>query len=356
MTTAWQHTQNKSVVQNTTMATWAGAIARALADYGVNDQALFLHAGIDYALVNQPAQRIPVADMTRLWDLAVTASGDHTFGLTVAEKVNLTTFHALGVAAMASDTVRQAGDIVTRFATMVSDGIDMQIRESANETSLVLAMQAGYPRFADASVEAALGAILRTAQQLIPGATPSRVTFQHHKPTEINRYCQFFGCPVSFAADCDGLHIDAEQLPTERLPTSSPQIAEANTALCDQYLAARQQQTSARVRQLLHGNLEQGQILSLQEVAAQLAMSERKLQRLLRDEAVQFRDLLDEVRGRLARQMLANVTVPIGHVADRLGFDSSSAFTRAFRRWHGVSPRAMRQSGTTPDTTEHHKP
>ena len=93
MTTTEQQPHKKVVSQNTTMATWAGAISRALRNVGVDDQRLFADAGIDHALVNNPAQRIPVADMTRLWNLAVAESGDPAFGLSVAQHVNLTTFH-----------------------------------------------------------------------------------------------------------------------------------------------------------------------------------------------------------------------------------------------------------------------
>lgn len=346
MTTIRQQAQTKVVASNTTMATWAGAIARALQHVGVDAEAVFAEAGIDYGLVNRPDKRIPVADMTRLWQLAVDASGNRNFGLSVAGQVNLTTFHALGVAAMASDTVREAAEMVSRFASMVSDGIDMQIRLGDKEVGMVLAMRPGYPRFADACVEAVLASIFMTGRQLVPSLMLTRVSFQHRCSGDPMAYRQVFDCPVAFSAGEDGMFGSSDLLSPEPLPASSPSIARANAELCEQYLSSRDQgDTSLQVRDLIGRHLADGALPGLTDVARSLAMSERKLQRLLREEDVQFRDLLDDVRAQLARKLLEDTDQAVGQVAEQLGFDSLSAFSRAFRRWHGMSPRDMRQSG-----------
>lgn len=323
MTTTEEQSQAKIVASNTTMATWAGAIARALGKRGIDAEVVFAEASIDFDLVNRPDRRIPVADMTRLWQLAVRTSGDPAFGLSVAGQVNLTTFHALGVAAMASDTVRDAAEMVSRFASMVSDGIDMQIRQGEDEAGLVLGMRPGYPRFADACVEAVLASIVLTARQLVPSLRLTRVSFQHRCCGDPLRYREVFDCPVTFAAAEDGLFGSSELLLPEPLPASSPSIAQANAELCKQYLSSRDQgKMSAQVRDFIGRHLAGGTVPSLPDVARSLAMSERKLQRLLREEGVQFRDLVDDVRAQLARKLLEESDLSVGQVADQLGFDS----------------------------------
>jgi len=344
MTTIQQQPTNKVVSHNTTMATWAGAIARASRTYAIDDRRLFADAGIDHALVNNPAQRIPVVDMTRLWNLAVAESGDPAFGLAVAKQVNLTTFHALGVAAIASATVREAGDMICRFASMISDGIAMRLHQQDNEIGLVLGMHSGYPRFTDACVEAVLASVYLAARQLVPDAVVARLTLQHDGPSDPEVYHRFFACPVTFAASQDGIYTAMNALVSTPLPSSSPQLARVNAALCEDYLSARQGQISGRVRDLIAKKIQGGTLPALPDIASDLAMSERKLQRLLRDEGIQFRDLLDDVRALLAKQLLSNTSLAVGRVAEQLGFDSMSSFSRACRRWHGVTPRALRQS------------
>ena len=71
-------------------------------------------------------------------------------------------------------------------------------------------------------------------------------------------------------------------------------------------------------------------------------MSERTLQRRLKDEGVTFAALVDEVRPDLARMYLADPKLAIFEVAFLLGYSEPSAFNRAFRRWTGTSPSDFR--------------
>ena len=80
----------------------------------------------------------------------------------------------------------------------------------------------------------------------------------------------------------------------------------------------------------------------LRDVARELAMSERNLQRALRNDGTSFQKLLDEVRRDLAINHLANPATSAGQVGFLLGFSEPSAFQRAFRRWTGKAPGAFR--------------
>lgn len=336
--------KNVSVGDNTTMATWAGAIARALAHKGVDAELLFYRTGIDYGLVNNPVQRIPVAQMTKLWEAAVAETGDRAFGLAVAEQVNVTTFHALSVAAMASEDVSRAAEVVCQYASMVSDGIDMRLTESDQDLGLVLDFRPGYPRFADPCVEAVFATLVRICREILPDVSPSRVCFRHRSPVDPGVYRQFFGCPVAFGAGGDALYTLQSRLPDGPLPTSSASVARANRELCQDYMQRQGQGgLQTRVRELLRESLGRGASVGLEEVADALAMSERKLQRQLREEGKRFRELQDEVRAERALELLQREQLPAGTVAERLGFDSDSAFTRACKRWFGKTPRELRK-------------
>lgn len=81
---------------------------------------------------------------------------------------------------------------------------------------------------------------------------------------------------------------------------------------------------------------------ALDDVARAIGIGERTLQRQLRSEGTTFASLVDEVRGSLAREYLRDPGVTISEVAYLLGFSEPSAFSRAFRRWTGKSPRAFR--------------
>jgi AraC-like DNA-binding protein len=77
-------------------------------------------------------------------------------------------------------------------------------------------------------------------------------------------------------------------------------------------------------------------------VARKLGTSSRTLQRRLGDTGLSFRDVVEQVREQLARAYLTDVALPMGEVAQRLGYAEVSAFLRAFKRWTGMTPGQLR--------------
>jgi AraC-like DNA-binding protein len=85
---------------------------------------------------------------------------------------------------------------------------------------------------------------------------------------------------------------------------------------------------------------------SIERVAASAGMTTRTLQRDLAREGAEFSDLVDQVRRSRAMEVLCADTCPeLGKLATSLGYTNSSAFTRAFRRWTGMPPRAFLRAG-----------
>lgn len=78
-------------------------------------------------------------------------------------------------------------------------------------------------------------------------------------------------------------------------------------------------------------------------VAAKLGVTRRSLQRLLRAHDTTFNRLVGETLLRHAKALL-NDGAPITEIALELGYRDSAHFTRAFRRWMGVSPSLYRNA------------
>ena len=75
-----------------------------------------------------------------------------------------------------------------------------------------------------------------------------------------------------------------------------------------------------------------------------MGISERTLMRRLASKGMRYSVLVDEVRFRLAEQLLAETDLRVGDVAHAIGFANQSNFTRMFRRVGGVSPREFRNA------------
>ena len=81
----------------------------------------------------------------------------------------------------------------------------------------------------------------------------------------------------------------------------------------------------------------------IDRVARELGYSRQTLYRRLKAEGVTFAELLDGLRRRVAIRLVRDEGLPVKEAAWRLGFSDPAAFSRAFKRWTGKSPRDMRR-------------
>src|SRR5690554_1963265 len=127
------------------------------------------------------------------------------------------------------------------------------------------------------------------------------------------------------------------------LPTFNARLVRMLNDQCRLQLEQRQTSgLSGLVRQQILGPL--GLVATLDEVASALAMSSRSLRRKLEQEGTSFRALVDEERRQTATQILSGSDMKLDELAIHLGYTDTASFTRAFRRWMGVSPGEYRKT------------
>ena len=95
------------------------------------------------------------------------------------------------------------------------------------------------------------------------------------------------------------------------------------------------------LRLYLAGYLDEG--LTVDDCAEMLDMSQRTLQRRLAEHDTSFNQLLDQARFDYAKILLLNQSINVTDIGYELGYSDPANFTRAFRRWAGVTPRQHRQ-------------
>jgi AraC-like DNA-binding protein len=150
-----------------------------------------------------------------------------------------------------------------------------------------------------------------------------------------------FGCEPRFAEGPPRIVFAAElaRLPVVRRPD---EVADyARTSLRRMLLAAPADTLHARLRALLSSTTPVASS-SIDDAARHLGVSRATLARRLAREGTSFQALKDDVRRDHAIALLAGTSLPLGEIAERLGYSAQSAFQRAFRDWTGVSPGRMR--------------
>ncbi|GAF64684.1 putative DNA-binding protein [Bacillus sp. TS-2] len=159
-----------------------------------------------------------------------------------------------------------------------------------------------------------------------------------HTFDQVQSLEDYFGCPVHIGSTHNRLTLQRENLD---LPFTSynSELLEVLTPALEQTLDEQHRRHSITeiVKWILKRNLT-GELLDLHNVANELGMSERSLQRRLTHEKTSFKELLQNVRHEQARQYLSNPAVDINEVAFLVGYKDQSSFYRAFRNWEGKTP------------------
>lgn len=192
--------------------------------------------------------------------------------------------------------------------------------------------------------EGVIASMLSYARVLSPvPVRPLRVYFAHPDPGSRELNSTFFEAPIEYEAGHDAIEFDADVL---AMPTRQPdpvisEIAVGYLESLERMVSEHLRSTTVRTRIAIKYSLQEG-MPTCRQVARLLGTSERTLRRRLRNSGTSFEDLGDIVRKDRAVELLALTDQPLTEIAFDLGFASSSAFSRAFRRWFGLRPSKYR--------------
>ncbi|HEX4138402.1 MAG TPA: helix-turn-helix transcriptional regulator [Bryobacteraceae bacterium] len=154
----------------------------------------------------------------------------------------------------------------------------------------------------------------------------------------------FCGCPVKFAARRNQLLFRNEDIAQpflthnpDLLELVAPQLeAELTRQLADKSL---QEQVKGILKKFLAGQRPR-----LEDVARELRVSARTLQRRLLAESLTFQNLVEEARREMAQHYLIESSLELNETAYLLGYEDPNSFIRAFHQWEGTSPGEWRSS------------
>jgi AraC-like DNA-binding protein len=195
-------------------------------------------------------------------------------------------------------------------------------------------------------IEFAMATIIRICRHLSNrDLSAARVSFNHRRNKEAEEFENFFGSNVTFGASEDQLCFSSSVKELTVVHADS-YLNELLIGYCEQALAARGIQQGPfglsvenTITLLLpHGKVEVG------EIARKLGVSRRTLARRLSSEGLTYAAVIKNLKRDLAKRHLADDRLSISEIAWLLGYQDVSAFTHAFKRWTGTSPRMARHA------------
>ena len=331
--------------QDSVLASMRPILRRLLEMYGLDPVALARQAGIVLPEVLGPTDRIAVDKADAMLQLVIPLIRDPAFGLQVARCWHPANLGVLGYAWLSSSTLRTGLRRMERYHRLVGDRGATEIEEVPRGIKVRFWAKRGDPAevpVAAVAVDMAIGLLLDMCR-LNAGAAlrPLAVSLRRKKPETTAPYERFFGCAVRFGAK-ENYFLLAREDADVLLPSSNKQLATVFDAMLGAELALLEKSdVIARCRAAVLEHLTSGDV-SEEDTARQLNMSPRTLQRKLAEADLTYLQLVDATRRNLALRYIDDATRSISDITFPLGFSQPSAFTRAFKRWTGLSPTDYR--------------
>jgi AraC-like DNA-binding protein len=336
-------------MSRTSSATWVKGILAMFASQGIDVPPLVRLAGIAPSRLEQPGERFGADEVSRLWELAVTRSGNATLGLDRALTARYVDFDVVAYAMLSSPDLHSGLESLARYMAVVSDAASFELQPDADRHWLVLGGSGFTVPVPRQRYAYGMLAIMTLCQWLTRrDVQPLAVEFKFEQPPEAQRYRSEFGCPVRYGRPENRMLLARADLQAP-LPSRNAAMLELHEQVLRGLLAKLQGAgTSHRVTAEIIRRLSRGEPRR-EEIAASLALADRTLQRRLHAEHTSFQQLLDEARRELAGKYLAEDRYTLQQVADLLGFVDQSNFFRACRRWFGAPPGQYRKRIATRD-------
>ncbi len=281
------------------------------------------------------------AELFALWRAIGEMSPDPGIGLKLGAEPRLERYHPTAIAAVCSRSFRDALKRMARYKQLTCpEEIRIHtIRDEASVEFFYLEAEEAQP---DVLVDLCLSWILSIGRRGTDGQVrPLRLELT--RPVQDRELLEaHFGCRVQFRADRNALVFRSSDL-DRPFVTYNVELLTAIGAQLESELQARNASLDVgeKVKHTLKRSLA-GKRPTLLDVARELGMSARTLQRRLNDGDITFQQLVEDARRELAHHYLKQSTVELNGVAFLLGYGDANSFFRAFHGWEGTSPGEWR--------------
>ncbi|MDH4149896.1 MAG: AraC family transcriptional regulator [Betaproteobacteria bacterium] len=309
---------------------------------GLDAARLLKDAGLEANTSDDPNARSPIKAADALLIRAASLIPDEAWGLKAARCWHPGNLGVLGHAWLASDTLKAGLTRMARYWHIVGSRAEASVDETNEGCRFTYHLETDEPVLAALLPDIALSVTLSMCRTNAGDTLrPVQVTLRRARPADAGPWESFYGCKVQFGAK-DSSFTLAKSDADRPLPTANRPLAGVFDSLLTEQLAKlSKSDVVSRCKAEFLQQLASGES-NADDIAQRLHMSPRSLQRKLAEVETTYKQLVDETRRDLALGYIADRTKSITDITFLLGFSGQSAFTRAFKRWTGLSPTDYR--------------
>jgi AraC-like DNA-binding protein len=319
----------------------SSTLPRKLGEVGLSPDAVLRQAGLPAGLFKLERILVSTEEFFALHRGIAEVSNDPAIGLRVGTEERVERYDPIKLAAVSARSFRDAIERSARYKQLTCPE-EIRLMEKGDECAVKFVWLLAHEQEPPLLVDVCFAWILTLGQRGTGRPLrPKRVEFQRPLAHR-EMYETHFRCPVKFKATQNALIFSKADMDlpfvtynADLLATVAPQLeAELSEQLAQKTFS---EQAKGILKQLLAG-----QRPGIQDLATELHLSTRTLQRRLTEQGITFQHLLDEARRELARHYLLHSSRELNETAYLLGYEDANSFFRAFHQWEGTSPGQWR--------------
>ena len=319
-------------------------------DMGLNRDIVIKELGVDIPRRPNPKARYSLELFDALLSIAARELNNPHLAISVGEKFRIATYTDLGNILAFCKDIEEAAYINKRYSSLVHTlGVPHVVKENlqgGQKDTFIWEPnfpKSEYQRFYKAT-EFVISNYYTSLNWLAWGfgRGVDEVHFAHAPSAPIDIYNELVGCKVSFGMDCYRL-ILADNIMNRPLPTANAHQLNILRAKQDVILSAFNEVNNLITKvesEIL--NIIREQRPKIDAIANNLGMSERTMKRHLKAQSTTYREILERVKRRICDDLLDD-GMELAQIAQTLWYSDQAAFTRAYKKWHGVTPSRREQ-------------
>lgn len=314
-------------------------------EFDQNPSKMLREVGLATSVLHDPDLYLPYAAVAELLELAGRRCAIPDFGFRLGARQGLEVIGALGSVMSLQSDIPSALQMMQQNLDFHARGVQVSVDVNTDTIDMRLTLL-----FQDEVACAQLNGLsaalfYRCIRQLYQQELrPLKVELAIPKQLQTEQYAKLFGCQPNFGASSNLIRFPAQLL---QLPISIP--SEVRQWMDKRWrhdlIDTEPVSLGLQVERAITALLPTGEC-SLAIVAHVVGMHPRILQRKLKEKHTCFGTLLNNTRLRLASHYLKNSDIDLTSLALNLGYGDLAAFSRAFKKWTGSSPRQWRKAAT----------
>ena len=313
---------------------------------GADRDALWECLGLETPYRNRDDIRIPSPTMARLWAEAHNQTNDPHLAFHMGVDFSYSARTTPSLIMQTSSTVLDAFEQAIFYGEIIANVLATELGESEENIFIDYTpkeeWRAAPKSVVQDSLAIAIVSNLFSLQSCLGRfIAPSILSFEYSQPSNYREYLEVFNSSANF----DQSH---NQIGFPKMVSSLPTANSDNGLLGSlktygNELRAKlsyEDPTVMRTREIIIDALSHHSAPTIEKTASLLHITVRTLQRRLHSAGFNFQRILDDVRKELADRYLRDGNCSQFEVAYLLGYSNSTAFLRAYKRWHGTTPAA----------------